>query len=115
MNYPIYATLTLVQTSIIMYANKGVPQSLNYPHDRVGSDHDNIGLFQLRASVYKNIACDMDAGCSAGLFLEAMRKIKGWERMAIGTLCQKVQRAAYPDRYAKQVGLATNVCKAGGL
>ncbi|KAJ3472019.1 hypothetical protein NLG97_g11359 [Lecanicillium saksenae] len=98
-----------------MYANKGVPASMNYPHDRVGSDHDSIGLFQQRASIYKNIKCDMDAACSAGQFYSEMKKVKGWQSMAVGTLCQKVQRSAYPDRYAKQVGLATNVCKAGGL
>lgn len=98
-----------------MYANNRVPASLKFPHDRVGSDHDNIGLFQQPASIYKNIACDMGAACSAGQFYIEMKKVGGWQHMAIGTLCQKVQRSAYPDRYAKQVGLATNVCKAGGL
>ncbi|KAL7918591.1 hypothetical protein ACQKWADRAFT_303717 [Trichoderma austrokoningii] len=106
---------SLVESSIIMYANNAVPGSLRYPHERIGADHDHIGLFQQRASIYKNIRCDMDAACSAGLFYAEMKKINGWETMAVGTLCQKVQRSAFPDRYAKQVGLATNVCKAGGL
>ncbi|KAM0477577.1 hypothetical protein ACHAPX_005891 [Trichoderma viride] len=105
----------MVESSIIMYANRAVPESLKYPHDRVGSDHDRIGLFQQPASIYKNIKCDMDAACSAGQFYTEMTKIPGWQNMAIGTLAQKIQRSAYPDRYAKQVGLATNVCKAGGL
>lgn len=98
-----------------MYANKGVPESLKYPHDRVGSDRDSVGLFQQPASIYKNVKCDMGAACSAGQFFAEMKRIKGWQTMAVGTLCQKIQRTAYPDRYAKQVGLATVVCKAGGL
>jgi hypothetical protein len=98
-----------------MYANNAVPVSLKYPHDRVGSDHDKIGLFQQPASIYKNIKCDMDAACSASQFISEMKKVSGWKTMAVGTLCQKVQRSAYPDRYFKLVGLATQVCKAGGL
>lgn len=98
-----------------MYANNGAPESLKYPHDRISSDRDRIGLFQQPASIYNNIKCDMDAACSASQFYAEMKKIRGWQNMAIGTLCQKIERSAYPDRYAKQVGLATNVCKAGGL
>ncbi|KAK2612610.1 hypothetical protein QQS21_001382 [Conoideocrella luteorostrata] len=105
----------LVESSIIMYANKKVPASLKYPHDRVGSDHDSIGIFQQRASIYKNIKCDMDAGCSAGQFFTEMKRIKGWQKIPVGKLCQKVQRSAYPDRYNKRVGEATKVCAAGGL
>lgn len=108
-------TLTPVQSSIIMYANSKVPASLNYPHDRVGSDHDSVGIFQQRASIYKDVACDMDAACSAGQFFQEMRRIKGWQTMAVGTLCQKVQRSAYPDRYNKRVAEARSICSAGGL
>lgn len=98
-----------------MYANNAVPASLKYPHDRVGSDHDSVGLFQQRASIYKDVKCDMDAACSAGLFFTEMKRVKGWQTMAVGTLCQRVQRSAYPDRYNKFVPTATKVCKAGGL
>ncbi|KAK5998735.1 hypothetical protein PT974_01117 [Cladobotryum mycophilum] len=105
----------LVESSLIMYANNAVPASLKYPHDRVGSDHDSIGIFQQRASIYKNIACDMGAGCSAGQFIAEMKRVSGWQSMAIGTLCQKVQRSAYPDRYAKFAPTAEKVCSAGGL
>lgn len=98
-----------------MYANNAVPASLKYPHDRVGSDHDSVGLFQQRASIYKDVRCDMDAACSAGQFFAEMKRVKGWQTMAVGTLCQRVQRSAYPDRYNKFVPTATKVCKAGGL
>lgn len=98
-----------------MYANRAVPASLNYHHDAIGSDHDSIGLFQQRASIYKNIKCDMDAGCSAGQFFDEMKKIKGWKTLDVGKLCQKVQRSQYPDRYAKRVDEATKICKAAGF
>lgn len=49
-------TTGLVESNILVYANKGVPSSLKYPHDAVGSDHDSVGvsvsflLLSLRAS-----------------------------------------------------------------
>ncbi|EFZ01806.1 hypothetical protein X797_004422 [Metarhizium robertsii] len=105
----------LTESSLVMYANSAVPESLKLPHDRVGSDHDSVGLFQQRASIYKNVRCDMDAACSAGQFFTEMKRVKGWQTMAVGTLCQRVQRSAYPDRYNKFVPTAAKVCKAGGL
>lgn len=98
-----------------MYANKGVPESMQLPHDAVGSDHDSVGLFQQRASIYKNVKCDMDAACSAGQFYAEMKRVKNWQNMDVGTLCQKVQRSGYPDRYGKHVAEATQLCRAGGL
>ncbi|KAK0556201.1 hypothetical protein OC846_001295 [Tilletia horrida] len=96
---PIQACVTAVATAITesnlyMYANKNVPASLNYPHDKVGSDHDSVGLFQQRVSIYKNIAADMNAAGSTRQFLAEMVKISGWQTMDPGTLAQKVQRSA---------------------
>ncbi|EPS31839.1 hypothetical protein POX_d05969 [Penicillium oxalicum] len=105
----------LVESSILIYANNAVPASLNYPHDAVGSDHDSIGIFQQRAMYYPNIAADMDAAKSAAQFFQKMKSISGWQTMAIGTLCQKVQVSAYPDRYAARAADAQNICKAGGI
>lgn len=88
---------------------------MKYPHDKVGSDHDSVGIFQQRAMFYKDIAADMDAGKSAGQFYEKMKGISGWKSMDVGKLCQKVQGSAYPSRYAEQVSKAAKICKAGGL
>lgn len=98
-----------------MHANRKVPKSLNYPYDRIGSDHDSIGLFQQRAMYYPDIAADMDAARSAGQFFKKMKGIKGWKTMAVGPLCQKVQVSAVPSAYAKRVAEATKICKAAGL
>ncbi|KAK0518557.1 hypothetical protein OC842_007755, partial [Tilletia horrida] len=92
-NSPQHACVTAVATAITD-ANSKVPASLNYPHDKVGSDHDSVGLFQQRVSIYKNIAADMDATGSTRQFLAEMVKISGWQSIAPGTLAQKVQRSA---------------------
>lgn len=102
-----------MQSSLRILANNKVPASLKYAHDGLGSDHDSIGIFQQRAMYYKDIACDMKADCSAGLFFNGMKAIKGWQTMDIATLCQKVQRSAYPTAYRKYTGTAASVCKAG--
>lgn len=108
-------TNPIVKSNILIYANKAVPESLKYPHDAVGSDHDSVGIFQQRAKYYKNIAASMDAARSAGQFFAKMKGISGWKTMNVGKLCQKVQGSAYPDRYAKRVAEAVKICKAGGL
>ncbi|KAL2807748.1 hypothetical protein BJX63DRAFT_440015 [Aspergillus granulosus] len=104
----------LVESGIYIYANNAVPESLNYPHDKVGSDHDSVGIFQQRA-VYYDVKKAMDPAGSAEMFLDKMMGISGWEDMAVGTLCQKVQVSAYPDRYAERVAEAQEICAAGGL
>ncbi|KAL2255766.1 hypothetical protein VTK26DRAFT_2740 [Humicola hyalothermophila] len=105
----------LVESNIKVYANRKVPESLKYPYDAIGSDHDSVGIFQQRAIYYPNIAADMDPARSAGQFFKKMKGIKGWQKIAPGKLAQKVQVSAYPDRYAKRVSEATKICKAGGL
>jgi hypothetical protein len=98
-----------------MYANKKVPASLKYPHDKVGSDYDSVGIFQQRAIYYPNIAADMDAAKSAAQFFKQMKNVKGWKSMEVGKLCQKVQVSAYPSRYTERVAEAKKICAAGGL
>jgi hypothetical protein len=106
--------LTLLQSGIYVYANRAVPSSLNYPYDKIGSDHDSVGIFQQRAMYYP-VAKAMDPSGSAKLFLDKMVGVSGWKTMAVGTLCQKVQVSAYPDRYAERVAEAKKICSAGGL
>ncbi|KAL2871716.1 uncharacterized protein BJX67DRAFT_369791 [Aspergillus lucknowensis] len=104
----------LVESNIYVYANEGVPESFNYPYDKVGSDYDSVGIFQQRA-IYYPVDKAMDPAASAGMFFDKMVGIDGWESMDVGTLCQKVQVSAYPDRYAERVGEAEDICTAGGL
>jgi hypothetical protein len=72
--------------------------SYDYPYDNVGSDYDSVGCFQQRVSVYTSVSADMNPEQSAIQFLNKMVTISGWQTMDVGTLCQKVQVSAYPDR-----------------
>ncbi|KAB8272840.1 hypothetical protein BDV30DRAFT_239150 [Aspergillus minisclerotigenes] len=102
------------KTNLMMSANKAVPSSMKFPHDRVGTNGDAVGIFQQPASIYKNVPCDMNAACSAGQLYREIKKIQGWKNMDITTICQKTHYSNC-DQYTERVGLATNVCKAGGL
>ncbi|MGB3301775.1 MAG: phage tail tape measure protein [Gordonia sp. (in: high G+C Gram-positive bacteria)] len=97
-----------------MYANNAIPESLTYPHDAVGSDHDSIGLFQQRPG-WGTVAQRMSPVESAKLFYEAMSKVAGWETMPEGDVAQAVQRSAFPGKYAGKVGVAQQLVKKAGL
>ena len=105
----------LQESSLLIYANSNVPESLNYPHDKVGHDYDSVGLFQQRVKYYHDIAADMDPARSAAQFFEKMVKVDGWKSMDVPKLCQTVQRSAYPGAYEKRMDLAEEVCSTGGL
>lgn len=82
-----------------MYANHAVPESLNYRHDAIGSDHDSVGLFQQRDNgAWGTVADRMDPFKSAGMFFDVLKSFD-WQSMARGAAAQKVQRSAFPSRY----------------
>lgn len=99
-------TVPFVESSWLMYANSNVPESLTYPHDAVGSDHDSTGLFQQRQA-WGPLSCTMDAQCSAGLFFDGgqggQRGLTAFDydsdAHSPGWYAQAVQVSAYPDRY----------------
>lgn len=97
----VIAVATAMQESqLMMYANDTVPESFQLPHDRVGSDHDSVGLFQQRAG-WGSVAERMDAATSARLFYERLLRLPGWESMPLTQAAQRVQVSAFPDAYAK--------------
>ena len=66
----------LDESSMLMYANSNVPESLNYPHDAVGSNGMSCGPFQQQAQFgWGTVACEMDWTCSATLFFTALAKL----------------------------------------
>lgn len=80
-----------------MYANASDPESLNYAHDAVGSDHDSSGLFQQRNNGAWGTAADrMDPAKSAGMFYEELAK-QDESSMSEAQLAQAVQRSAFSD------------------
>ncbi|MDN6707074.1 phage tail tape measure protein [Corynebacterium glyciniphilum] len=100
-----------------MWANNAVPESLNFPHDAVGSDHDSVGLFQQRDNgAWGTVAQRMDPYDSAGMFFDEMlRKFPNWQSMDPGAVAQGVQVSAFPDRYATKMGRAETLVADAGL
>jgi hypothetical protein len=106
--------VALVESEMKMYANSSVPESLNFPHDAVGSDHDSVGLFQQRPS-WGSVADRMNAGVSAGLFFKALAGVPNWQSMDPGAAAQAVQRSAFPDKYGKRMAEAVKLVDGANL
>ena len=98
----VIAVATAIQESdLYMYANAGDPASLALPHDRVGSDHDSVGLFQQRAAGWGTLEQRMDPKASAKLFYARLLSLPGWASMPLAAAAQAVQSSASPDAYAR--------------
>ena len=100
---------------MLMYANNRVPESLKYRHDALGSDHDSVGLFQQRDNgAWGTVKERMTPFDSAGMFFRELVKFD-WESMDPGAAAQKVQRSAFPDRYATKMDRAMQMVEGTGL
>lgn len=102
----------LTESTLRMLANTSAyPESADYPNDGVGSDHDSLGLFQMRpASGWGTVAELMNAEYQARAFFggplgpnagspRGLLDIAGWQQMGPGEAAQAVEVSAYPDRY----------------
>lgn len=89
----------LVESDLVMYANQGDPDSLNYPHEALSTDANSVGLFQQRAPWWGTVADRMDPTRSAGLFYDALTKLDYNGPNSPGWYAQAVQKSAFPDRY----------------
>lgn len=96
------ALMTALQESgLRMYANSNVPDSLNYPHDAVGSDYDSLNPFQQRVKYWGTVAQLMNLDYAINAFYTALVRVPGWAVMRPGVAAQRVQVSAYPDAYNK--------------
>lgn len=102
----------LTESTLRMLANPSAyPESLGFPNDGVGSDHDSLGLFQMRhASGWGAVAELMDPEYQARAFFggpsgpnsgspRGLLDIPGWQLLDPGEAAQAVEVSAYPDRY----------------
>lgn len=102
----------LTESSLRMLANPSAyPESINYPNDGVGADHDSLGLFQMRpASGWGTVAELMDPEYQARAFFgghsgpnggspRGLLDISGWQLLDPGEAAQAVEVSSFPDRY----------------
>lgn len=99
-------SVALVESGMKMYANSKVPESMNIPHDAVGTDHDSVGLFQQRCPMWGPAAVLMDPAKSAGLFYDRLVKLDYNGSRPPGDYAADVQRPAaqYRGRYQERMG-----------
>ncbi len=110
----VIAVATAMQESDLRnLASYVVPESLHYPHEGTGADHDSVGLFQQRASgAWGPVKGLMTPGYSATQFYRALRQVPGWQQMSLTWAAQSVQISAYPYAYARHEGRAQQVVTA---
>jgi hypothetical protein len=102
----------LTESSLRMLANTGVyPESADHPHDGDGSDHDSLGLFQMRPQMgWGTVAELMDPTYQARAFYggptgpnrgqpPGLLDLRGRHELTLGQAAQAVERSAHPDRY----------------
>lgn len=112
----------LTESSLQMLANTSVyPNSGTYPHDGDASDHDSLGLFQMRPQAgWGTIAQLMDPTYQARAFFggptgpnhpspRGLLDIPGWQTLTKGEAAQAVEVSAYPDRYANYEPVADHI------
>lgn len=101
----------LTESTLRMLANAAHPASLDMPNDGIGSDHDSLGLFQMRpTSGWGTVAELMDSTYQVRAFFggpngpnypspAGLLDITGWQTADPGSAAQAVERSAFPDRY----------------
>lgn len=102
----------LTESTLQMLTNTGTyPESANYPNDGDASDHDSLGIFQMRpAAGWGTVKDLMDPTYQARAFFggpggpnypspAGLLDIPGWQQLDPGSAAQAVEVSAYPDRY----------------
>lgn len=115
----------LTESGLRMYANTtAYPQSADYPHDGDGTDHDSLGIFQMRpAAGWGSVAELMDPTYQAQAFFggpdgpnqgspRGLLDIHGWHDLPTGAAAQAVEVSAYPGRYARYEPVAAAILTA---
>lgn len=109
--------VALDETGLRNLANPNVPDSLRYPNDGEGTDHDSIGLFQQRPSAgWGTVAELMDPATSADKFYHALGMVSLRGHLPPWVTAQQVQKSGTPDgsNYHKYYDQAQGIMDALG-
>ncbi len=114
----------LTESTLRQLANPSAyPESAEYPNDGNGSDHDSLGLFQMRPQAgWGTVEELMAPPISRGVLRRPRRPnagsprglldIPGWEDMGKGEAAQAVEVSSYPDRYENYSPVAVTILDA---
>lgn len=115
----------LTESTLRQLANVGTyPESGDYDNDGDGSDHDSLGLFQMRPqSGWGTVEELMDVDYQVEAFFggptgpnypspRGLLDIPGWEEMERGEVAQAVEVSAHPERYANWEPVALDIVEA---
>jgi murein DD-endopeptidase MepM/ murein hydrolase activator NlpD len=115
----------LTESGLRMYANTtAYPESAGFSHDADGSDHDSLGIFQMRpAAGWGSVAELMDPIYQARAYFggpsgpnagspRGLLDIPAWHTLSKGAAAQAVEVSAYPDRYARYEPVAEAILAA---
>jgi murein DD-endopeptidase MepM/ murein hydrolase activator NlpD len=115
----------LTESGLRMLSNSAAfPASANYPSDGDGSDHDSLGLFQMRPTAgWGSVAELMDPDYQARAFYggpsgpnagspRGLLEISGWPALDPGEAAQAVEVSAFPDRYQDYLPVADAILTA---
>lgn len=118
--------MALQESSLRVLANANISESLSYPYDGVGSDHDSLGSAQQRpAAGWGTVEQLMDSAYNVRAFYggpggpnrgspRGLLDVRGWQSMTKGQAAQAVQVSAFPELYARWEGEATAIVDALG-
>lgn len=111
----------LTESQLRMLANTVYPESSDYPNDGVASDHDSLGIFQMRPQAgWGSVAQLMNVTYQAQAFYGGLNgpnypsprgllDIPNWQQLTRGQTAQAVEVSAYPDRYANYEPVAEKI------
>ena len=84
----------------------------NLGHLGAKNDHDSLGLFQQRPSMGWGTAAQInDPVYAATAFYLALKRVPGWESMAVTVAAQRVQRLRALFLIQMQRDLAVGLCR----
>ena len=118
-------TAGLTESRLRMLVNTGAyPESGSFPNDGDASDHDSLGIFQMRPQAgWGTVTELMDPVYQSRAFYggpdgpnypspRGLLDIPGWQQMDPGSAAQAVEVSAYPDRYRNWLPVADAILTA---